>query len=305
MIRDACPISGASSPEIETLVSLPFDEGVLGDWAKEKGKISLVAGKAFRIYRNPSLDFYWQQLVMSNEEAVDHRDRIRKKNNEVPPLALTEASHKVEEAILLRLLVDSKRPKVLDYGMGLGTWLLAMRAFGAECWGTDIDPLSKIIAKDNGLRFEGELDNLPEGYFDFINSDQVFEHLPDPLQHLQQIVRKLAPGGIIKLSVPGDSRMPRKLERLAGGAPPEVREFLSKSDALSPLCHINLFTPDSLRALGEAAGLESFRIPLKTAYATMTGFFSARQWNRNLYNPLKSHLGKRTWQYFRKPAAKA
>lgn len=303
MIRDACPISGASSPAIETLVSLPFDEGVLGDWARKKGKVDLVAGKEFRIYKNPSLDFYWQQLVMSNEEATHHRERIRKKNNQVPPLALTEASHKVEEAILLRLLVGSDRPKVLDYGMGLGTWLLAMRAYGAECWGTDIDPLSKVVAADNGLRFEDELDNLPEEYFDFINSDQVFEHLPDPFQHLQRIVRKLSPGGIVKLSVPGDSRMPRKLKHLASGEPAKVREFIAEADALSPLCHINLFTPGSLRALGEAAGLEPFRIPLTTAYATMTGFFSARQWNRNLYNPLKTHLGNRTWQYFRKSKA--
>lgn len=301
MLRDSCPISSdRESAEIQTVLSLPFDRGILGAWAEKKRKTEQVAGREFRIYHDPRRDFFWQQFVLTNEEETERRTRVRQTKSEARPPTLTEAVHKTEEAILLRLLTPAERPKVLDYGMGLGHWLLAMRAFGAEAWGTDIDPLSAVVAAENGLRFEANLDDLPDGYFDFINSDQVFEHLPDPLRHLERITPKLSPGGILKLSTPGDERMPGKLSRLARGGYSDLGEFQRDFDSLSPLCHINLFTARSLRALGEAAGLNPFRIPLKTGYGAMTGFFSPRQWNRNLYNPWKRSRASRTWQYFRK-----
>lgn len=200
--------------------------------------------------------------------------------------------------MLIRLLHpdEKRRPRVLDYGMGSGEWPLMARAYGSEVWGTDVDPRSARAAAESGIRF-GELESMPDGYFDFINADQVFEHLPDPLGTLQALCGKLAPGGHVKLSTPADEYIEQRIARLQAGRY-TLAAFKEEFHALSPLSHINLYSAEAMQALGKAAGLEPFQLPLKTAYSTVTGFHSLRQINRNVYNPWKRHRARGTWQFF-------
>ena len=203
--------------------------------------------------------------------------------------------------MLIRLLHpgEERRPRVLDYGMGSGDWPLMAKAYGSEVWGTDVDPRSAQAAAESGIRY-GELETMPDGYFDFINADQVFEHLPDPLTTIKALASKLAPGGHLKLSTPADELIEPKIARLASGGY-TLETFKKEFHALSLLSHINLFSASAMHALAQAAGLEPFQVPLKIAYATVTGFHSLRQLNRNFYNPWKRHRARSTWQFFVKP----
>lgn len=305
LTRSACPVTGETAL-LEEKVRLPYDSGFLGTWTAKRKWGKLLAGRDYRIWHHPGIDFYFQESVFDDEEEAVRREKIASRlaaqpTGEPRGLSLTELSHKAEDALLIRLLhPDKPRPRVFDFGMATGEWSLMAKAYGAEVWGTDLDPRSPQACEEHGLRFV-TLEEAPEGYFDFINADQVFEHLPRPLEIGRILAAKLAPGGILKLTTPSDRKAEAKLARLREGGYADLPEFERDFFPLSPLSHINLYSADSLVELGRRLGLESMRVPLRKCYATMTGFLSARQWNRNLYNPLKRHLAKGTWQFFRKP----
>jgi len=299
--RLTCPIT--QSNDLVTKVELSYASGLLGQWAVERRQQEMLSACSFVILHNPAIQFYFQKWVFDQEDEVKRRESIAARSDSQKPklYSLTELSHKAEDAITIRLLFPKleRAPRVLDYGMATGEWLLMAKAYGAEAWGTDIDPRALIASAQSGLRFAAE-DALPDGYFDFINADQVFEHLPYPLSTLSILAKKLAPGGFLKLSTPGDDGIEQKLNKLKNGDY-TLKTFKEEFHALAPFSHINLFTAASLTALAAKVGLERYRLPLKTAYATMTDFHSARQVNRNLYNPFKRHKATQTWQYFRKP----
>ena len=296
--RTACPITRTTT--LVEKASAPYDAGLLGAWATRRKQRERLAGQRFVVLHNPAIDFYFQRSVFDQAEEIERRQGIAGRRSEVRVLSLSDLAHKAEDAMLVRLLQPEGRPRVFDYGMGEGHWIRMAAAYDAEAWGSDVDPRSATVAAHSGVRFVADPATLPEGYFDFINADQVFEHLPDPLGVLRVLAARLRPGGTLKISTPADRQIETRLARFrASGYALET--FQTEFHALAPLSHINLFTATSLRALASAAGLESMRLPLRTAYALMTGFHSARQLNRNLYNPLKRHRALGTWQYFRKP----
>jgi SAM-dependent methyltransferase len=113
-------------------------------------------------------------------------------------------------------LVDRLHPLAgaafLSSGCGMGGSLLAYRDAGAATvTGVEVDPLYVRLA---GLRVEGLPGAavrqvapdpplpLDDGAFDVIESMDVIEHVPDPRAYLADLVRVLAPGGLILLVTP-------------------------------------------------------------------------------------------------------
>lgn len=298
LVRESCPITGSTN--LVRKVDIPFSVGVIAEWVRPRGRARQLEGLNYTVYFNPEVDFYFQRIVFSEQEEEIRRRQLASTNSSSAErvATLNDLCHKAEDAILIRLLFRNKgRPRVLDFGMGGGEWALLAKAFGAEVWGTDIDPRSQIAANSFGIQFSNPVD-LPDNFFDFINGDQVFEHLVDPLKWISCLVRKLVPGGHLKLSTPHDNRIENKFRRLAEGEYTEVKHFSEDFRALIPLHHINLFSRTSLIALARRAGLVHYQIPLPLSYAAIVGFHSLRQLNRNAYNPLKRHLARKTWQYF-------
>jgi SAM-dependent methyltransferase len=99
----------------------------------------------------------------------------------------------------LRTTLGSCRGRVLDIGCGLQPYRSFLDATLTEYTGLDRPgPLSTPTV-------EGDAENMPfpDGHFDVVFSNQVFEHLPDPALALREAVRVLRPGGRLILTVPG------------------------------------------------------------------------------------------------------
>jgi len=194
-------------------------------------------------------------------------DELLRRVYENPALS----SHAVEEARGLevrrnyasqveQLLKFFERPahqvNVLDFGAGFGMWLRMARAYGCRPYGSDL-----VESRHEGAEWETlSIDELPAQHFDFINTEQVFEHLVHPRAVLTELVRALRPNGILRLSVPNGSDI---LERLAKGnwsAPKGAPESLN---AVAPLEHLNCFNHASLKRMATGAGLELFNYPLR------------------------------------------
>jgi 2-polyprenyl-3-methyl-5-hydroxy-6-metoxy-1,4-benzoquinol methylase len=157
---------------------------------------------------------------------------------------------------------DPRTLRFMDFGMGWGSWCRMADAFGVECYGVEVSGARIDYAAERGVRVLQPDDIQAESY-DFINTEQVFEHLPDPLSVALTLARALRPGGILKISVPNAIRAKRAIAEGRWTAPYGSRWSL---DIVAPLAHLNAFTHRPLTALGARAGLTRVTIPARLRY---------------------------------------
>ncbi len=89
---------------------------------------------------------------------------------------------------------------VLEYGVGTG-WNLAALAC-REKIGYDIAESIRTIVERHGIRFVNDLTLIEDGSMDSTICHHVLEHVPNPYEVLEEINRKIRPGGKILLFVP-------------------------------------------------------------------------------------------------------
>lgn len=143
--------------------------------------------------------------------------------------------------------------RVLDFGMGWGRWCLAAKSAGFQTTGFEISTERATYAEQNGLRVLQSTEDLLKEQFDFINADQVLEHVPNPREVFEVLADRLMPGGVIRVAVPDGKDIPRTLAKT--GWRPDLM-------AIRPLEHINCFTRQTLIQAGQSAGLTVVRPPL-------------------------------------------
>jgi 2-polyprenyl-3-methyl-5-hydroxy-6-metoxy-1,4-benzoquinol methylase len=171
-----------------------------------------------------------------------------------------------------------------DFGMGWGSWCLMAKAFGCSVAGTELSDAR--VAHANTLALEViAWEEIAERRFDFINTEQVFEHLADPLGTLQVLARVLKLGGLIKLSVPNGWDIKRRLAKADWSAPRSSPDSLV---AVAPLEHINCFAERSLTLMAQRAGLE--KVELWRWDKALWRDATLREMARPAYNKIKPVL---------------
>ena len=199
-----------------------------------------------------------------------------------------------EVAVAWYLAGRNKAPlRVLDYGCGMGLWAGMARSFGADVSGVEFSAWRRDHCAGMGVRMCDPSD-LPRDHFDYIQLDQVLEHLANPVSLLRTLGTLMRPGGILCVAVPLGIGVPRAV-------PNWRREFsrpaLGRLVAVVPLLHLNCFTQSNLRLLGEACGLAHLRPPwaaLQPLWGCPSGirgklrsfarpFFLRSRWTTRLY----------------------
>lgn len=113
--------------------------------------------------------------------------------------------------------------KILDVGFGSGGVAIAFNRAGAIISGVDVDPELKSIAERNSAVNNAKIDfkiyngtELPfsDGYFDYVISFSVLEHVSFPDKLLNEILRVLKPNGRFLLTLP-NKYYPRETHTLA------------------------------------------------------------------------------------------
>ena len=143
-------------------------------------------------------------------------------------------------------LKASDRGCLLDVGCGNGRFLAQMRELGWEVMGVEPDSeAARIARKRFGLDvFQGTLEEakFPDNSFDAITMNHVIEHVPDPIGLLAECRRILKPDGKMVMVTPNIQSLGRYL-------------FGKAWLHWDPPRHLVLFSPKSLRACAERAGL--------------------------------------------------
>jgi 2-polyprenyl-3-methyl-5-hydroxy-6-metoxy-1,4-benzoquinol methylase len=241
---------------------------------------------------------FQEETLDEAETAAFYRAKLDQSLATLGSRRLRDHAHLVEDVLLARKLIGREDPLILDFGAGECTWAGTAHALGCRVVCYDLHDAIVACAANYGLKAVA-LDEIAPDTLDFINADQVFEHLAHPLEQLRELVPKLRRGGLIKISTPGNRRMKSKLqstnfETLTPG------EFTAQFSDLMPLQHLQLFSARSLQTMGTRAGLTVKRISPLTSLATAVLVDSGRQFNRTIRNPLKRWLARGTWQWFRR-----
>lgn len=151
--------------------------------------------------------------------------------------------------------------KVLDFGGGWSQWSRMAIAFGLDVYSHELSPTKKQFAEKFGIKVL-TWEQISEHTFDFINTEQVFEHLTNPVDTIEYLKNCMHADSILKISVPNALGLKEYLQN-------EINwETLSDNDvfnSIAPLQHINAFTRGTLEFFVNHSGFKILS-PLKYPY---------------------------------------
>lgn len=314
--RDGCPACGSLGAM--TLLSVPYDRDPLlsylrSYYTKASDIGSWLSGAVYGVERCTDCSLVFQRHVASGEllsrlyddwlnfEYDPERDGTYQHAVQNP--ASTRDGHELlTVARVLRRPVASLR--VLDYGMGWGLWARIARGIGARAYGHELSETRSAYVRSHGVELV-DAASLRDLAVDFINADQVFEHLSDPYETASLLAGALGPGGVLKIAVPRADDIERRLRRPDWNA----RKFSRHSlNAIQPLEHVNCFSERSLARLLRRVGLERMQIPLGAygAFLFVRGGIPSRPVPiaKAVARPLYNRFSRNNlYAWFRKPEA--
>ena len=241
--RTFCPVCGPSAGEQE-VYSARFDPDSLN--SRTFSARRLPDGQHFRIVR------CLQCRLMRSDPIVPpsvletlYSQSSMQYAEEIPHLRKTYGRYLAE---LPRN--GSRSQTLLEIGCGSGFFLEEAREQGFDVWG--IEPsadaqewaVSQIRPRIVSGAFRSNV--FPAESFDVIAAFQVLDHLPDPLATLQECRRLLRNGGILLMLHHNASAFSARL--------------LGQRSPIIDIEHLFFYTPATMRALCERAGLEVVRV---------------------------------------------
>jgi SAM-dependent methyltransferase len=156
-------------------------------------------------------------------------------------------------ALLVDLILESSqgRSRMLDFGAGTGTFakLLRTKSIDVVCVEPDMHLVERLI-RDGFLTFN-DLNDVPDGSFEFILTLNVLEHVKDDQTSFRRLASKLAKGGRLLVYVPAFQILWTSLDER--------------------LKHYRRYRRRGLERLARSAGLTVW----KTQYVDSLGFFAA------------------------------
>jgi 2-polyprenyl-3-methyl-5-hydroxy-6-metoxy-1,4-benzoquinol methylase len=137
-----------------------------------------------------------------------------------------------------------KNKKVLDFGCGNGSFLKLARNTALDAVGVEVELRLKTYFEESKLSVYNNVE-LVKGDFDVITLFHVLEHIPDPINLLKRLSKKLKKDGCIIIEVPNAN------DALLSLYESEPFSFFTY---WSP--HLYLFSNATLKVISERAGLE-------------------------------------------------
>lgn len=203
--------------------------------------------------------------------------------------------------INLDLLKLKKGDKVLDLGCSFGEQAMRIAKEGLVVYGMDkskeaIRQFKESAKKENVkcMAIEGDIKKIPyaDNYFDAVIATEVFEHVQEPEEAINESLRVLRPGGHICISVPTPIS-----ERIFKFLHPN---WVKNSE------HINIFSKKQISTLLKQVGFGIERIENQnfewSIFWIIHSFFKTRFDSTG--TPLENHKVSvnyfKVWDYIRK-----
>lgn len=302
-IRDCCP--GCFGRDVTVILEESFESSPMHRYFVEhyQGRASTdnLAGHVYQLMRCNQCGLAYQRAIPDEvlladiyDRWIPQTERERLQRN----YALDDYRYWAEQIEFLIQYLD-KPPHaitVLDYGFGWAEWASMARAYGLKVIGTELSHERAEHARKIGITVI-ESQNIPDHRFDFINTEQVFEHLVDPHEVLQVLSNALSEDGLIKISVPNSRNTLRKITAGAQFGSLSVEDIMP----IAPLEHVNSFDNDSLVAFTRNMRLKPVRPDLVQLWNSSSGWWSLRRASKLIARAWYRHIYPRsTFAYFAK-----
>jgi SAM-dependent methyltransferase len=119
---------------------------------------------------------------------------------------------------LLSLILAHARKGMcmVDFGAGIGTFARRLAEAGYQVHCIEPDPQQAAHIAAAGLSVLASIDELKDGSIDYLYTLNVLEHIEDDAPCLQQMRRKLKPGGMLLIYVPAFQALFSSMDRKVG-----------------------------------------------------------------------------------------
>lgn len=304
LIRNRCPACTVYNPKL--IYQNPLTESPIRDYLESfylpQGRIEFefLEGALYCLSECSVCGLIFQKEVPNDwltvrlyEHWIDPRKAFIQHQTQD---GLERFSYYAQEIMQITTLFKKKPPalSILDFGMGWGRWALMAKALGCDVYGYEVSAARIDYAKLNSITIIS-WDEILQHQFDFINTEQVFEHLPDPLQTLRHLKRGLNPDGILKISVPTANNIGQRLRVMDWKSPKGTRNSLNP---VAPLEHINFFRRKSMVKMAHIAGMEEVFIPMKYQYSFIANWRGIKQIAKNILLPIYRNILMRDNYFF-------
>lgn len=311
--RDDCPTCGAA--DTRTIYSTPFSEGGIGTFMREYYKVDphLLAAAPYELQHCPRCDLVYQHHVGSRELLTDVYTKwcwqpsdpdfdYPAYKEHITEYKLSPAGHEVM-IIASYLKKPYDQIKLLDYGMGWGMFIRIAKQLGVDAYGLELSQPQVEYARSHGIKTITD-DELADHRFHFISTEQVFEHVTEPLALLKRLSDSLLPGGIVKVSVPSGERAGELVEMLKDG---RYSGDYPTIMPVQPLEHVNSFKRRTIDMMAQLANLTPVTPGLMRYYTFLgKGGVSIRRPKKSLkelVRPFYGYLNRSNlYVWLRKPA---
>ena len=139
--------------------------------------------------------------------------------------------------------------KIADFGCGSGDFLKLVQPYCADVIGVELQQNYVDELNANGIPCTNNLETINDKSLDGIVSFHVIEHLPNPIETLSALMRKVVSGGQILIEVPHANDF-----LLSAVKCENFKQFTLWSQ------HLVLHTRESLRKVLKFVGLEDIQI---------------------------------------------
>lgn len=191
-----------------------------------------------RILHCTDCDVYWHEYILAERGMRELYDSWIDTQESYQKTDTWGNRHRwIREASTLPVWFTDDQPstlRVLDYGMGWGSYLEAAAAYGCEVHGYELSDVRAEHARSRGTTVHESLDSVHEHRYDIIMANQVLEHVPNPDEVLSTLRDLVHPDGLCYIATPTVERAP-------------TRESVFQHGPFHPPEHIQAFTPSGLR----------------------------------------------------------
>ena len=175
---------------------------------------------------------FYEESNMHGETTIDILDWIKETNE--------------DDTRRFEFIKNSIKDKdILDFGSGAGGFLKKTKSISNSSTGLELDKKVKEYYISNEILYENNIINLKDNRFDIITMFHVLEHLPNPEETLEILLKSLKSGGSLIVEVPNAN---------------DVLLSLYKSNSFSNFtywsCHLYLYTQHTLNLLAKKVGLK-------------------------------------------------
>lgn len=257
--RTNCPTCNKVS--FKEIYSLPYNSPkmifFLENYYQKDLEIKKIENYQYRLIECSNCNLIFQEQIPDKKFSEQLYENVIDKENSFSKKEDFEKRWHQKLNYELKLIQNlfNKKPQdisILEFGAGWGYWSKYLEKNGFNVSAFEVSASRIKFMKKNNIKIIEDLENISEK-FDFIYSEETFEHISNPKETLLHLSKFLNDNGFILLRFPSNFLFKFKINN----------NYQPKSDCAHPLEHINLFKRKSFNKMLKNTNLKTITFQSK------------------------------------------